>query len=128
MPLAGRLRYHSERPPCWRPGRYDNVAIDQSTRRILTVCLYKSKSESVIWLILAIFSMTALTCKAYAQQGVSGTLTAGTGSSAYLQFLGAPTNPQIACALNAGSDCSILFTPMGAGGLNFQNGHGGNSL
>jgi len=92
------------------------------------VCLYKSKSESVIGLILAIFSMAALTCKAYAQQGVSGTLTAGTGSSAYLQFLGAPTNPQIACALNAGSDCSILFTPMGAGGLNFQNGHGGNSM
>jgi hypothetical protein len=92
------------------------------------LCLYKSKYKLVIGLILAIFCMAALTRKAYAQQGVSGTLTAGTGSTAYLQFLGAPTNPQIACALNAGSDCSIIFTPMGAGGLNFQNGHGGNSM
>jgi hypothetical protein len=92
------------------------------------LCLYKSKYKPVIGLILAMFCMAVLSCKAYAQQGVSGTLTAGTGSTAYLQFLGAPTNPQIACALNAGSDCSIMFTPMGAGGLNFQNGHGGNSM
>jgi hypothetical protein len=92
------------------------------------VCPFKSKSKSVMGTILAILCMGVLICKADAQQGVSGTLTAGTGSTAYLQFLGAPNNPQIACALNAGADCSILFTPMGAGGLNFQNGHGGNSM
>ena len=55
-------------------------------------------------------------------------LTAGTGSPAYLEFLGAPANPQITCALNNGSNCSILLTPKGTGGLNFQNGNGGDSV
>ena len=78
--------------------------------------------------ILAIFCMAALPCGAYAQQGVSGMLTAGTGSPAYLQMRGGAPNPQIACALNTGSNCSILFKPQGTGGLNFQNGNGGDSI
>ena len=86
------------------------------------------KSKSVIGPMLAMFCMAMPTCGAYAQQGVSGAMTAGTGSPAYLQFLGGAANPQIACALNAGSNCSILFTPMGTGGFNFQNGNGGNSV
>jgi hypothetical protein len=55
-------------------------------------------------------------------------LTAGTGSPAYLQMRGGAANPQIACALNTGSNCSILFKPQGTGGLNFQNGNGGDSI
>ena len=86
------------------------------------------KSKSVLRPILAIFCMAALPCGAYAQQGVSGMLTAGNASPAFLQLRGAAANPQIACVLNTGSNCSIVFTPQGTGGLNFQNGNGGNSI
>ena len=89
---------------------------------------YQSKSSLITGPLLAIFCMLGLTCGAYAQQGVSGSLTAGTGSAAYLEFRGAPANPQIGCALNAGANCSILFAPQGTGGFNFQNGNGGNSV
>ena len=70
-----------------------------------------SISNSVMGSLLAIIFMPALTCGAYAQQGVSGSLTAGTGSPAYLELRGAPANPQIGCALNSGTNCSILFAP-----------------
>jgi hypothetical protein len=95
---------------------------------MIALLQYKSIFKLLVKLILAIFSMTLPVCGAYAQQGVSGALTAGTGSTAYLEFLGAPANPQIACALNAGANCSILLTPRGTGSLNFQNGNGGNSM
>ncbi len=85
-------------------------------------------SNSFMRPLLAIICMSALTCGAYAQQGVSGSLTAGTGSPAYLELRGAPANPQIDCALNSGTNCSILFAPKGSGGFNFQNGNGGNSV
>ncbi len=64
----------------------------------------------------------------HAQQGSGGAWTAGAGSPAYLEFFGAAANPQIACALNAGTNCSILLTPKGTGGLYFQNGNGGNAV
>ena len=66
--------------------------------------------------------------EAYAQEGSGGAWTAGIGSPAYLEFFGAAANPQIACVLNIGTNCSILFTPQGTGGLYFQNGNGGNSV
>lgn len=89
---------------------------------------YSLKSKWLTGAILAISALAVLIGDAYAQQGSGGAWTAGVGSPAYLQFLGAAQNPQIACVLNIGSNCSILFTPQGTGGLNFQNGNGGNSM